>query len=74
LAQPGSVYVLYLPHGGKVAVDLGAAKTPMIAQWFNPRDGRAGDSFTVAVRRTEAFQAPDAEDWVLRLHRQRDKP
>lgn len=59
LAESGSVYVPCLPHGGKVSVDLGAAKAMMIAQELNWRDGSACDSFTGASRRTETFQAPD---------------
>ncbi len=47
LAEPGKVYVVYLPQGGKVTVDLSAAQGPLTAQWFNPRDGRAGEPFSV---------------------------
>jgi hypothetical protein len=38
LAQPGNVYAIYLPHGGKVSVRLepGAYQ----AQWFNATSGQ----------------------------------
>lgn len=74
LAEPGRVYVLYLPHGGKVSVDLSAAKEPSTACWFNPREGSTGDPFVIASRKTEAFQAPDAQDWVLCLRNARSRP
>jgi hypothetical protein len=67
LAEPGQVYVVYLPHGGQVAVDLGAARSPLNARWFNPREGRAGETLTVTAGKFGEFQAPDANDWVLLL-------
>ena len=67
LAEPGKVYVVYLPHGGKVTVDLSAAQSPLTAQWFNPRDGRAGEPFSVSAGKPGKFQAPDGQDWVLQL-------
>ena len=67
LAEPGKVYVLYLPHGGKVTVDLTAAKGTLSGHWFNPRDGTAGEPFEVAHGRSDEFQAPTTADWVLRL-------
>jgi hypothetical protein len=67
LAAPGQVYAVYLPRGGTVSIDLGAVKGPLIAQWFNPRDGRSGEPFSVARGRPGEFRAPDANDWVLYL-------
>ena len=74
LAEPGRVYVFYLPHGGKVSVDLSAAKEPLTACWFNPREGSTGDPFVITARKTEAFQAPDSQDWVLCLRNARSRP
>ena len=67
LAEPGTVYVLCLPHGGKVTVDLTAAKGTLSGHWFNPRDGTAGEPFEVAHGRSDEFQAPTTADWVLLL-------
>ncbi len=68
LAEPGLLYVVYLPHGGEATVDLRAAPGTVLAQWFNPRDGEWGESFSVQGGRTGTFQAPDTQDWVLRLN------
>ncbi|MBI4324639.1 MAG: DUF4038 domain-containing protein [Chloroflexi bacterium] len=67
LADPGRVYVVYLPHGGNVTVELNAVKGQLTANWFNPRDGRSGEPFTVAGGNLGRFQAPDALDWALLL-------
>ena len=67
LAEPGKVYVVYLPRGGDVTVDLSAAHAPLTAQWFNPHDGLAGEPFPVTAGKSRRFQAPDAQDWVLQL-------
>jgi hypothetical protein len=67
LAEPGKVYVVYLPRGGDVTVDLSAAPAPLTARWFNPRDGLAGEPFPVTAGKSGSFQAPDAQDWVLQL-------
>lgn len=67
LAEPGRVYVVYLPHGGQVTVDLSAAKGPLTARWFNPRDGRSGEPFVVARGTAGEFLAPDSHDWALHL-------
>jgi hypothetical protein len=68
LAEPGRVYVIYLPRGGKVAVDLSDAKGLLTACWFNPRDGKRHEPFDVTGGRTD-FQAPDGFDWVLHITR-----
>lgn len=72
LAEAGRVYVVYLPFGGVVSVDLSAATGPLTAQWFNPRDGRTDVPFTVTTAGFHTFQAPDTQDWVLWLRQGRD--
>ncbi|HOW66754.1 MAG TPA: DUF4038 domain-containing protein [Verrucomicrobiota bacterium] len=67
LAEPGMVYVVYLPHGGKVTVDLTAAKGTLSGHWFNPRDRTAGEPFEVAGDRSGEFKSPTTDDWVLLL-------
>jgi hypothetical protein len=69
LAEPGQVYVIYLPHGGEMAVDLSDVQSPLTGRWFNPRTGKWAEPFEVAGGRRVAFQAPDVSDWVLRLSR-----
>ncbi|MGE3776921.1 MAG: putative collagen-binding domain-containing protein [Pirellulaceae bacterium] len=37
LANPGHEYLIYLPDGGEVTVDLSAVKGRLEVEWFNPR-------------------------------------
>jgi hypothetical protein len=67
LAEPGRVYVVYLLHGGKVTVDLGAANSPLTARWFNPRNGLSSEPLAVAGGGRREFLAPDAQDWTLHI-------
>ena len=39
LAEPGSVYAIYLPSGGTTDLDLGPATEPFRIRWFDPRKG-----------------------------------
>ena len=66
LADPGKIYVIYLPHGGAATVDLSAARGPLTAVWFNPRSGTFDQPLRVApTDHRQDFQAPDAQDWAL---------
>jgi len=39
LAKPGGLYLVYLPEGGTVELDLSSAVGSLIVKWFNPRAG-----------------------------------
>lgn len=65
LAEPGKVYVVYLPHGGTVTMDFGATGKPFVGRWFNPRDGKYVAEIPVQGSGKQQFAAPNAEDWVL---------
>ncbi len=65
LAQPGTAYIVYVPNGGKVAVDLSAAAGALSAQWINPDTGDALEPFTVSGGAKRAFRAPFDGDAVL---------
>ncbi len=73
LAHPGTRYVVYLPRGGSVTMDLAPAHYR--GRWFNPRTGRflrARDRISTSSAPAAAWTsppAPDAEDWVLWLER-----
>ncbi|MBI3465828.1 MAG: hypothetical protein HY000_22655 [Planctomycetes bacterium] len=45
MANPGKEYLVYLPEGGEVTVDLSAALGEMRSEWFDPATGKsvAGD-------------------------------
>ena len=69
LAELGSVYVIYLPHGGgvKVTLEPGRYRT----RWFNPRNGQYADAPDADGPEWTSPQSADREDWVLRLIRVR---
>jgi len=39
LANPGSIYAVYLPYGGTTELDLGTTTGTFRVRWFNPREG-----------------------------------
>ena len=47
LADPGKEYLVYLPAGGTVTVDLSAAKGELAVEWFDPAKGKAVAAGTV---------------------------
>ncbi len=67
LAEPGKVYVAYLPHGGAVSLDLAAAPGSFTARWFNPRTGKFDNEFSVPAGGSQKLSAPNTNDWVLYL-------
>jgi hypothetical protein len=74
LADPGREYVVYLPEGGAVSVDL--AEVPegakLNAKRYNPRTGEFL-SLGLAQTGRYRFRSPtsgEGEDWVLHLLRQ----
>ncbi len=69
LAEPGQVYVIYLPHGGAVTADLPATSGILTVQWLNPRTGAATDGGTVQGGAEHAFRAPFEGDAVLQLRK-----
>ena len=67
LADPGREYVVYLPAGGKVTVDLSSAKEALAVEWINPQNGRRTEAPPVAGQRRREFTAPFTGDAVLYL-------
>jgi hypothetical protein len=64
LADPGHVYVVYLPHGGATTIDLSPAERALSARWFNPRTGEYTQTLHLTKARHD-FSAPDRNDWAL---------
>lgn len=67
LAEPGRIYLVYLPEGGEVRVDLSGVGGQVRAEWLDPRTGerRAGGEAQGGGR--VAWTAPGVGDWVLWL-------
>lgn len=70
LADTGASYLVYLPDGGEVAVDLTDTNGELTAEWFNPETGEVGSSFQTEPSRTR-FQPPFEGDVALFLQRNR---
>ncbi|MEN6426892.1 MAG: DUF4038 domain-containing protein [Phycisphaerales bacterium] len=75
LAEPGQVYVIYLPHGGEVTVDLSSASGPFLMEWFDPRTGAVVNAGIVPAGRKHTWQSPLQGDAVLclRLKKEGDR-
>ena len=66
LADPGVEYVIYLPKGGDITIDLGSAKGKVRLEWLDPTHGTThqGSGDGGGKRR---FTAPFPGDAVLSI-------
>jgi hypothetical protein len=67
LADPGSEYVVYLPSGGQVEVDLSAAKGQLSAEWIHPTEGTIQQGEAASGGAKRMFRAPFSGDAALHL-------
>jgi len=67
LANPGKEYLVYLPEGGQVTLDLSAVSGELKVEWFNPTTGEAKPSGTASGGRKRDFSAPFSGDAVFYL-------
>ena len=65
LAEPGRLYIIYLPHGGRVTVKLEPGRYEM--KWFNPRSGEYSGTTIAQGSNWTSPVAPDGGDWVIKL-------
>lgn len=66
-AKRGGQYLVYLPEGGNVTVDLTGSQGPLTVEWFNPRTGKAAHGPGVAGGAPRQFAAPFSGDAILFL-------
>ncbi|MBI4326249.1 MAG: DUF4038 domain-containing protein [Chloroflexi bacterium] len=59
----------YLP-GGDVTLDLRGFAGALTARWFDPREGRFGEGFTIEGGGPREFRPTERKDWGLHLARQ----
>ncbi len=67
LAEPGKLYAVYLPYGGKVSVRLEPGRYQ--AAWFNARTGQISSLPMAEGAAWISPAAPDSGDWALLLRR-----
>jgi len=67
LANPGREYLVYLPEGGSVSVDLSAASGELAVEWFNLTTGEGASASPVTGGAKRELTAPFAGDAVLYL-------
>jgi hypothetical protein len=67
LAHPGSEYVVYLPSGGQVEVDLSAAAGSLTTEWLRTSDGTNHAAGEIAGGSRQSLQSPLSGDAVLHL-------
>jgi hypothetical protein len=70
LASPGSEYLVYLPDGSAVTVDLSQAPGGFVVEWHNPATGKAVAAGAVVGGRRRELKAPFKGDAVLYLVRE----
>lgn len=67
LAREGEEYLIYLPDGGKVAVDLSAARGDLAVEWFDPPRQKAVAAAPVAGGARRELEAPFTGAALLHL-------
>lgn len=71
LANPvtdGAEYLVYLPSGGNVTVNLSASPGQLSVEWFNPSDGTTQEGGTVTGGANRIFSAPFSGNAVFYLN------
>jgi len=67
LADPGREYLVYLPQGGEVTVDLSAASGALRTEWLHPTEGTIVRAEPTAGGGRRTFRSPLPGDAVLYL-------
>ena len=67
LASPGKEYLVYLPEGGEVTVDLSAASGTLNTEWMRPGEGTTTRAEPTAGGSRRMLKAPFPGDAVLYL-------
>jgi len=63
-----AAYLVYLPSGGSVSVDLSGSREALSVEWFIPRTGRAIPGPTIMGGASRTLAAPAGPDAVLYIH------
>ena len=69
LADPGREYLVYLPKGGEVTVDLSAATGDLAVEWMDAAEGTVTRAEPIAGGGQRTLKSPFTGDAVLDLRR-----
>lgn len=69
LGLVGEIYVFYLEHGRAIPIQLPAGT--YAARWYDPRTGLYVEAGAVRGANWASPAAPDGQDWILLLQRQK---
>ncbi len=68
LAEKGKEYLIYLPEGDEVTIDLGEASHDLSVEWFNPNTAETIKAGGIAGGQTRTLKSPfGSDDAVLYL-------
>ncbi len=74
LSNPGSEYLVYLPNGGEVTVNLPPIKSKVTIEWFNPNTGETKPEPARATSDINKFSSPfEGADALLFLKLDKSK-
>jgi hypothetical protein len=62
-------YLVYIPDGGNVDVDLSDSPAALFVEWFDPQNGNIVEAPTVSGGDAQSFSAPFSGDAVLYIYR-----
>jgi hypothetical protein len=68
LVQSNPEYLVYLPSGGSVTVDLRDSPNALSVEWFLPANGRTVTGATIKGGASRTLAAPPGPDAVLYIH------
>jgi len=69
LVNIGKEYVVYLPNGGSVDLDLTSTSGPFNVEWYHPQSGEYSEPTSVEAGSIITFTPPFTDDVVLRVFR-----
>ena len=67
LANPGKEYLVYLPDGDQVTLDLSASSSVFLVEWMDPVQGKIIPDKDVTGGDKRIFKTPFQNDAVLYL-------
>ncbi len=73
LANPDEEYLVYLPDGGNVTVDLTAVSGSLLVEWLDPQTGETMNAGSTRGGERRELSAPFRGDAVLYLVRSESK-